>query len=84
MVELKPRSAELFQELVDEGMETGQFEIDSMRYGQMELLGHGLGKRGFRDRCNRRSPSGKDNAWPWGLPAPRVGGSVQPSNSPSR
>lgn len=42
------RSAELFQELVealvDEGMESGEVEIDSMRYAQMELLGHGLGK----------------------------------------
>jgi hypothetical protein len=48
MVELKPRSAALFQELVqalvEEGLETGQFEIDSMRYAQMELLGHGLGQ----------------------------------------
>lgn len=42
------RSAKLFQELVealvDEGRESGDFEIDSMRYAQMELLGHGLGK----------------------------------------
>jgi len=48
MAELKTRSAELFEQLVqallDEGMETGQFQIDSMRYAQMELLGHGLGK----------------------------------------
>lgn len=48
MAELKTRSAELFEQLVealvDEGMETGQFDIDSMRYAQMELLGHGLGK----------------------------------------
>lgn len=36
----KRRSAELFEELVhaigDEGMESGDFEIDSMRYAQME------------------------------------------------
>ena len=42
------RSAQLFEELVEalvaEGMESGEFEIDSMRYAQMELLGHGLGK----------------------------------------
>lgn len=42
------RAADLFKELVealvDEGMETGDFEIDSMRYAQMEMLGHGLGK----------------------------------------
>lgn len=45
----KCRSADLFEELVeaivDEGMESGDFEIDSMRYAQMELLGHGLGKQ---------------------------------------
>ena len=48
MAELKTRSAELFEQLVqalvDEGMQTRQFQIDSMRYAQMELLGHGLGK----------------------------------------
>jgi hypothetical protein len=42
------RSAELFQQfvdaLVDEGMESGDFTIDYMRYAQMESLGHGLGK----------------------------------------
>lgn len=42
------RSAVLFGELVealvDEGVQTGEFEIDSMRYAQMELLGHGLGR----------------------------------------
>ena len=48
MSELKPRSAELVQELVqalvDEGLETGQFEIDSLRSAHMDLLGHGLGR----------------------------------------
>lgn len=48
MTALNSRSAELFEQLVqalvDEGMQTGQFDIDSMRYAQMELLGHGLGK----------------------------------------
>lgn len=42
------RVAELFKELVealvDDALETGEYEIDSMRYAQMELLGHGLGK----------------------------------------
>ncbi len=32
------------QKLVKEGQETGQFQIDSMRFAQMEMLGHGLGK----------------------------------------
>lgn len=48
MAELKARSAELFEQLVEalveEGMQTGEFEIDSMRYAQMELVGHGLGQ----------------------------------------
>ena len=66
-MELKTRSAELFEELVqaliDEGMESGQFEIDSMRYAQMELLGHGLGKQlsqrvqaALADRQGQRMP----------------------------
>lgn len=42
------RSTVLFEELVatlvEEGMETGEFEIDSMRFAQMELFGHGLGR----------------------------------------
>ena len=66
-MELKTRSAELLEELVqaliDEGMESGQFEIDSMRYAQMELLGHGLGKQlsqrvqaALADRQGQRMP----------------------------
>lgn len=67
-MELKTRSAVLFEELVqalvDEGMESGQFEIDSMRYAQMELLGHGLGQELSRrvqaalaDRQGQRMPA---------------------------
>lgn len=48
MAQTQKRSTELFKELVevlvDEGMETGEFDIDSMRFAQMEALGHGLGK----------------------------------------
>lgn len=48
MSKFQGRSAELFEELVqalvEEGRETGELEIDSMRFAQMELLGHGLGK----------------------------------------
>jgi hypothetical protein len=68
MTELKARSAELFEQLVealvDEGMQTGEIEIDSMRYAQMELLGHGLGQdlsrrvqAALSDRQGRRMPS---------------------------
>ena len=43
------RCAKLFEELVEalveEGVESNDFEIGSMRYAQMELLGHGLGKQ---------------------------------------
>lgn len=67
MAEAQKRSTELFQELVDalveEGAETGQFDIDSMRYAQMEALGHGLGKELSRqvqqrlaERQGRRMP----------------------------
>ena len=49
---------------MDEGMQTGAFEIDSMRYAQMELLGHGLGQElsqrvqaALADRQGRRMPS---------------------------
>lgn len=48
MPETSKRSTELFQELVqalvDEGMDSGEFDIDSMRYAQMEMMGHLLGK----------------------------------------
>ena len=48
MPETQSRSAALFeelvQELVKEGQETGEFQIDSMRFAQMEMMGHGLGK----------------------------------------
>ena len=41
-------SAELFEELVqalvEERIEGGEIDIDSMKFVQMELLGHGLGK----------------------------------------
>ena len=35
---------ELVQALVEERIEGGEIEIDSMKFAQMELLGHGLGK----------------------------------------
>lgn len=35
---------ELVQALVQERIEGGEIEIDSMKFAQMELLGHGLGK----------------------------------------
>jgi len=35
---------ELVQVLVEERIAGGEIEIDSMRFAQMELLGHGLGK----------------------------------------
>lgn len=48
MAQTQKRSAELFKELVEtlvsEGMEDGEFDIDSMRYAQMEMMGHLLGK----------------------------------------
>ena len=36
---------ELVQALVQERIEGGQIDIDSMKFVQMELLGHGLGKK---------------------------------------
>lgn len=42
------RSGKLFEQLVEalveEGVEASEFEIGSLRYAQMEALGHGLGK----------------------------------------
>lgn len=35
---------DLIQELVAEGQETGEFPIDSMRFAQMEMVAHELGK----------------------------------------
>jgi len=48
MPRTQKRSTELFKELVealvDEGMDSGEVDIDSMRYAQMEMMGHLLGE----------------------------------------
>lgn len=48
MAQTQKRSTKLFKELIEtlvnEGMDDGQFGIDSMRYTQMEMMGHLLGK----------------------------------------
>lgn len=76
MPEARKRSAALFEELVetlvDEGMQTGEFDIDSMRFAQMELLGHGLGKELSRrvqaDLARRQGQRMSD-----AFPCPRCG-----------
>lgn len=85
MTVTQKRSAELFEELVatlvDEGMETGEFEIDSMRFAQMETLGHGLGKELSR-RVQAALAARQGERMPDHFPCPQCGGDVPGEKKP--
>lgn len=76
MAGVQKRSTELLEELVDalveEGAETGEFDIDSMRYAQMEMMGHFLGKDLSR-QVQQRLAERQGEQMPGSFACPRCG-----------